>query len=440
MGSAGLITRQLDEIHAMFAGLGHGEVATYIPELSHANPELFGIAVASRNGGVYTSGDADSPFTIQSISKPFVYALALADHGREHVLSHVGAEPSGEAFNAISLDAECGRPANPMINAGAIVTTSLISANTPEARFERILDTLSAFAGHPLDVDEDVYRSELATGDRNRALAYLMRGAGSLNAAADETLDVYFRQCSVLVTARDIAVMAATLANGGTHPITGRSIVPDDVASQVLTIMATCGMYNYSGEWLLRAGLPAKSGVAGGVVAASPAHFGLGLFSPPLDRRGNSIRAIAACQELSDRFDLHLMRQPNRPTPNMYHHSLAERPSSAWNGDKRVEIRVIQGDVGFADAEILLRSVDHLLNQGPAMQAASCVVLDLSGVRSMCRAAAAMVSGIERELSNAGVDVAVVASDSAIVPAGATFPSVDRALDWWADMARHRDR
>jgi len=304
---AGSVLTVLQELHTRYSGLDQGEVATYIPELSHADPALFGIALVDLTGKQYAAGDADVSFTIQSVSKPFVFALALTDCGLDEVLRHVDVEPSGEAFNAISLEPGTGRPANPMINAGAIVTTSLILAENMDERWSRIRRLLSAFAGRDLEIDHKVYQSERITGDKNRALAYLMKNAGSLDADVTETLDLYFRQCSLLVTAEDIAVMAATLANRGVNPLTGQEVVTPLVAQQTMTVMATCGMYDHSGEWLLRVGLPAKSGVSGAVVAVRPGDFGVGLFSPPLDSQGNSVRAIAACRELSKRFDLHMM-------------------------------------------------------------------------------------------------------------------------------------
>ena len=302
----------LDAMHDGLSTLTEGEVATYIPELAHADPKSFGIAVATLDGHVYESGDTTERFTIQSVAKPFVYALALADRGLDEMITHVGVEPSGDAFNAIRLEPETGRPPNPMVNAGAIITSTFVDGATAEARSKRIAGGLSAFAGRDLDHDERIYESEWETGDRNRALAYLMRNAGALTADVDETLMVYFRQCAVRVTARDLAVMAATLANSGVNPASGRRVVDPDTAVHVLTVMATCGMYDFAGEWLLRVGLPAKSGISGGISAALPAQFGIGLYSPLLDARGNSVRGIAACEELSARFGLHLMRPPTR--------------------------------------------------------------------------------------------------------------------------------
>jgi glutaminase len=353
------IVQALERIRDELQRESGGSVADYIPQLSVADPSCFGLALASLEGHVYRAGDADVAFTIQSVSKPFVLALALSDLGPDAVAARVGAEPSGEAFNAISLEPGTGRPANPMVNAGAIVTSSLVAPDGAAGRFERIRRDLSAFAGRELEVDEAVFESERATGDRNRALAYLMRNAGSLPGDLDEILDVYFRQCSLLVTAADLAVMAATLANGGTNPVTGIPVADRDVTAHVLTIMATCGMYDYAGEWLLRVGLPAKSGVSGGLVAASPGQFGIGLFSPPIDELGNTVRGVAASETISARFGLHLLRVPNRPARPVYlstdgrrMHStrtrrLAERSALA-GAASAIAIRGIGGDLEFA--------------------------------------------------------------------------------------------
>ena len=410
------ISRALDTAHARFAGDDRGTLPTYIPELANVDPAQFGIALASLEGRIYSAGDATTEFTIQSVSKPFVYALALADHGLEAVLARVGAEPSGEAFNAISLEEGTGRPANPMINAGAILTTSLIEAATPDERFARILKTLSDFAGRTLTLDQSVYRSELETGDTNRALGYLMRSAGSLQADVDETLDVYFRQCSVLVTASDLAVMAATLANGGRNPVTGAEVITGRIASHVLTIMGTCGMYDSSGEWLLRVGLPAKSGVSGALIATKRAQFGFGLFSPLLDAHGNSVRAVETCVALAEQFDLHLLNDPGRPAPpvwldtagddyttNKNRPDLEARALHASGG--AIRMLGLQGDIGFADAEILLQS---LAMPHKPVQAGRWLILDLERVGRIHPAAQAILESLAVDLKEGGMTMVTV--------------------------------
>ncbi len=437
------ITRTLTEIQQRFVADERGELADYIPQLAIADPRLFGIALASLDGRIYQAGDALAEFTIQSVSKPFVHALALADCGLEAVLARVGAEPSGKAFNAASLDPATGRPVNPMINAGAIVTTSLVEAADPAERFERIRAFLSAFAGHQLEIDEAVYESEVETGDKNRSLAYLTRNAGALTAPVDATLDVYFRQCALLVTAVDLAVMAATLANGGVNPVTEEAVVTDEIAGHVLSIMGSCGMYDYSGEWLLRVGLPAKSGVAGGLIAASPAEFGIGLFSPLLDPRGNSVRGIEVCLELSTRLQLHMMHHPGHPAPVVYLAQTGKtlRSSAPRNPQEQARltadgeaiiIRGLQGDLNFAAAERVMSSLDAVMRADAAGR--RWLIFDVDRVGHLQRAAAAMLTALITALSAVNVTVVVVDADQrALLPELMVFSSLDLALKWSED-------
>src|SRR6478736_383849 len=302
------LSRFLERCHMEIAGDNSGAVADYIPELSKANPNSFGISIATTDGYVYEVGDSDLPFTIQSISKAFVFALALETIGAERVESVIGVEPSGEAFNSIRLRAD-NRPFNPMVNAGAIACSGLIYDAEGDNAFGRILATLSRFAGRELDIDLAVFASERATGDRNRAIAYLLRNYAVIKGDVDAVLDVYFRQCSVLVTARDSAVMAATLANRGRNPLSGDQVVSPYAVARTLSVMTSSGMYDYAGEWIYRVGIPAKSGVGGGIVAALPSQLGLGTYAPLLDSHGNSVRGLKVCQALSSRFDLHVFNR-----------------------------------------------------------------------------------------------------------------------------------
>lgn len=296
----------LNELHHKYQPLHDGTVANYIPELAKMNPEWFGIAIATVNGDVFTVGDADQLFTIQSISKVFVQGLALEDHGREYFLTKVGVEPTGDAFNAIVLDEESKRPYNPMVNAGAIATTSLIKGSGPTERLNRMLAMFRRYIGHDIFVDISTYLSERTTGDRNRAMAYLMRNFGMINTGIEETLDLYFQQCSVMVSCRDLAVMAATLANRGVNPITGERAVAACYIRDILSVMYTCGMYNFAGRWAYTVGLPAKSGVSGGIIVVVPNQIGIAVFSPRLDARGNSVRGVKVCEDISEYFGLHL--------------------------------------------------------------------------------------------------------------------------------------
>ena len=300
----------LQSLHDSFSGTKDGNVATYIPELAKANPDWFGICLVTATGNVYEVGDSREPFTIQSISKPFVYGLALEDHGRPHVLSKISIEPTGDAFNSISLEPGTGRPRNPMINAGAIATTSLIEGKSPRTRLRRLLEMFALYAGRELTLDDAVYRSESETGHRNRAIGHMLRNFDILTSDPIPSVELYFQQCSVSVTARDLGIMAATLANRGVNPVTGKQAIRGEYVESVLSVMSSCGMYDYAGEWIYHIGMPAKSGVAGGVIAVLPGQLGIGVFSPPLDARGNSVRGIRVCDAISRHCDLHLFNRP----------------------------------------------------------------------------------------------------------------------------------
>jgi len=282
-----------------------GALADYIPELAAVAPNQFGIAVASVNGDLYTAGDADKPFTIQSVSKAFVYCLALELAGRDATVARVGVEPSGDAFNAIVFDPQTNRPFNPMVNAGAITVAGIVRDVAGAGAFDLILDRLSAAAGRRLTMDEAVYRSESETGHRNRAIGHLLRNVGALNGPVDEVVDLYFRQCSILVTAMDLARMGATLANIGENPVTKDQVFQLTAVRNTLAVMFTCGMYDFSGNWAYDVGVPAKSGVGGGILGVVNRQLGLGTFSPRLDAKGNSVRGVAAFRDIGDELGLH---------------------------------------------------------------------------------------------------------------------------------------
>ncbi|MGF1523724.1 MAG: glutaminase A [Leptolyngbyaceae cyanobacterium] len=298
--------RYLTELHEKYQSLNEGAVADYIPELALAKPEWFGICVVTKDGQVFEVGNCDQSFTIQSISKAFVFGLALEDHGREYVNSKVSVEPTGEAFNAIVLDEVTNRPYNPMVNAGAIATADLIKGNSSTERLKRLLDMFKRYTGREHDINVPVFLSEKATGNRNRAMSYLMLNFGMVSDRIDETLDLYFQQCSILINARDLAMLSATLANGGVNPVTQERALDERYVQDVISVMLTCGMYDGSGEWAYRVGLPAKSGVGGGITAVVPNALGIGIFSPLLDAKGNSLRGIKVCEDLSRDFGLHI--------------------------------------------------------------------------------------------------------------------------------------
>ncbi len=397
------VTAALAEVHERARTVTAGAVADYIPELAHADPDAWGLSVVSVRGHVYDLGDAGTPFTVQSVSKPFVFALALQDLGLDGVLRHVGCEPSGEPFNAISLD-PAGRPENPMINAGAIVTTALVAGRDAEERFERIRACLSAFAGRELELDAAVHASEAATGDRNRALGYLTRATGALpggDGAVLDATDVYFRQCALLVTARDLAVMGATLAAGGRNPLTGVRVVEAAVARHTLSLMASCGMYDRSGEWQLRVGFPAKSGVGGGIVAVKPGQLGVGTFGPRLDEAGNSTRGVAALTVLSGEYDLHLLAQPDQPASPVLRSDLV---------DGRLTL-VLRGELGFLDAEVVAHEVLTALDDPEPGAALTEVHLDLSRVGGARPVAARLLRAVGDLLRSEGRSVTLTDPD-----------------------------
>jgi glutaminase len=401
-----VVQKSLDRILASVMNDTNGDVADYIPELAKVDPDRFGIAVATIDGHVYASGDADDAFTIQSISKAFVYGMVLDEHGADDVLRRVGVEPSGDAFNSIVMDEVRNRPLNPMVNAGAIACAALVSGDGLADRRRRVLDAFGRYAGRELTIDENVCESERRTGHRNRAIAFLELNSGMIDEPVDEHLDLYFAQCSILVTARDLAVMAATLANGGRNPVTGEQALAPEHVSRVLTVMATCGMYDWSGEWMFRIGLPAKSGVGGGIIAVLPGQLGIGTFSPRLDDHGNSCRGVRSCEELGRMFTLHLLdatgtsapivrnRYDARQVPSKRLRRTADRALLDDVGSSIVVLE-LQGDLYFGSAEQLARTVEESPN-------ASHIVLDTRRVGRATVSALSLLAELRREVADAG--------------------------------------
>ena len=304
------LRKTLDRLHKKHSECHEGNVATYIPELAKANPGHFGVAVVGVDGGIYEAGETSAEFTIQSISKAFVFGLAVETHGRDAVLKRVGVEPSGDAFNSLELRSS-RKPFNPMINAGAITDTGMVTGASVKERMNKILRLLSDAAGRELRVDESVYRSEKETGHRNRAIGHLLKNVDLIDGEVEEVLDLYFQQCSVLLNARDLATMGATLANLGTNPVTGKEVLSFDSVRDVLSVMFTCGMYDFAGEWAFRVGIPAKSGVGGGILAVINRQLGIGTYSPRLDSMGNSVRGIRLCTDLAEEMGLHVFNFTN---------------------------------------------------------------------------------------------------------------------------------
>ena len=390
----------LKEVYEKYRALDEGELATYIPELAKVDPNHFGIAIVTLDGHVYEVGDARCDFTIQSISKPLIYGLALQDHGRDVVLKRIGVEPSGDPFNAIVFDERNNRPFNPMVNAGAIAATALLHGDGPAARMARILDLFRAFSGREVTVDEAVYRSEAATGHRNRAIAYLELNNGMIEGDADEHVDIYFRQCAIRTSAADLAFIGATLANGGIHPVSGEQALASRHVRDVMSVMTTCGMYDYAGEWELRVGLPAKSSVSGGIMAVLPGQLGLGVFSPRLDDRGNSLRGIRVCEELSSRLKLHLLdhRGGARSAVRRVYRGADRRSKRVRNAADEsvldaagaaVSVVELHGNLFFGNTERVIRRV---LEDDETRY----LILDVGRVAAVDEIAA----GLLRELSN----------------------------------------
>ena len=444
--------RFLLRCHADFRQDDSGAVADYIPELKKANPQLFGVSLATIDGHVYEVGDSSVPFTIQSISKAFVFALALEKLGAEKVEAVIGVEPSGDAFNSIRLRPD-NRPYNPMVNSGAIACSGLIHKARGSEAFECIRDALSRCAGHELGVDEAVFASERETGDRNRAIAYLLRNYAVVEGDVDAVLDVYFRQCSILVTARDLAVMAATLANNGVNPITGEQVMKPYAVARTLSIMTSSGMYDYAGEWVYRVGMPAKSGVGGGIVAALPAQLGLGTFSPPLNSHGNSVRGLKICEELSTHFGLHMLNRSGDVRTSIIADydvgGIASRRSRKPRDQQILEehheeIRVIElvGALTFATLDYVSRRVGDKESQ--------ILIIDFRRVASITQAGGLLLAEILRSVTPRGATAilagiepaslisAIIRPLIAEVAGVREFSLLDEAIEWAEDQVIFR--
>jgi glutaminase len=304
----------LAEGHRRYRDVEEGIVADYIPALAAADPTLFGACVAATSGRLAEVGDAAHEFTIQSVSKVFAFALVCEALGPQPVREKLGVNGTGLPFDSVmAVELTPDRTANPMVNAGALATTSLVPGADAASRWATLADGLSRFAGRPLSLDEEVHASEAATNHRNRGIAHLLDGYGRMYCDPDEATDVYTQQCSLRVTARDLAIMGATLADGGVNPVTGERVVGAATCRHVLAVLATAGLYERTGDWLYEVGLPGKSGVSGGIVTVAPGKGGLGTFSPPLDAAGNSVRGQLLTKYLSERLGLNLFASVPAP-------------------------------------------------------------------------------------------------------------------------------
>jgi glutaminase len=443
----------LEYCRATYATESSGAVADYIPELSKANPAHFGIGLATIDGHVYETGESAVEFTIQSISKAFVFALALEIVGHERVEAKIGVEPSGEAFNSIRLTAD-NRPFNAMVNAGAIACSGLIHSVEGSGAFECVLDALSRFAGRKLCVDEAVYKSESATGDRNRAIGYMLRNYSVVQGNVDEVLDVYFRQCSILVTARDLAVMAGTLANSGVNPVTNEKVLTPYSVARTLSVMTSSGMYDYAGEWVYRVGIPAKSGVGGGIIAALPGQFGLGTFSPPLDSHGNSVRGLKVCEEMSSHFHLHVLNRSidvrtsiiaDYDIKGISSRRVRQPHEQAILDEYYQDIRVIElvGALTFSN-------VDFVSRQFASVVRPDLLIIDLRRVPAVTEGAATLLADMVRDLASVNVTVVFCGTEKTTpvwtaISAGVEgvsqsrrFDLLDEAVEWAEDQLIYR--
>ena len=444
-----------------------GRVATYIPELARADPNAFAICVATADGTIYEVGDTRTPFTIQSISKPLTYAAVLDLHGEAAIRSRIGVEPTGEAFNAITLAPGAGTPFNPMVNAGAIAAVGMVPGDAAAtigmpSRIEHLLEAYGRFVGHPLTIDEATYRSESETGHRNRAIAHLLRSTGALDADPDPVVDAYFRQCSVAVDTRDLALIAATLAAGGRNPVTGERAASEATVRSVLSVMATCGMYDGAGQWLFEVGLPAKSGVSGGIIAVLPGRLGIGVWSPPLDDRGNSVRGVAVCTELANELDLHLVRGAGRASPVRTRTTVAATPSKRSRpplergrlveAAGRSMVLELEGDIAFVEAEAITREALAGRPVDAAEGGLDVVVVDVRRVTRIDPAIADVLADLVAAIAARGAglawsgvnrhDTSLDAIDERVRALGLAAPrrfrDLDRGIEWAEEIVLGR--
>ncbi len=371
-----------------------------VSECTEDDESPLSVAVVTVEGTRYSAGDTEVSFPIQSISKALTYALALSDHGLDAVHEKIDVEPSGDAFNEISLEAETGRPRNAMINAGAIAAHSLVHGSDATERADRILALHASFVGRELAVDESVVDDEMAGADRNLALAHMLASVGVLGCDPHEVVEGYARQCSIDVTSVDLAVLAATMANGGVHPDSGERVASSAVMRQVLSTMTTCGMYDGTGDWIATVGIPAKSGVSGAVIGVLPGQLGIAVHSPGLDDRGNSVRGVRVFERLSRDMDLHMMDI----APSGHSAVRAVRTDGAGTTYE------LQGDIRFAGAENIMNRVLDDTEPHDAESAADGgdpVTFDLEPARAINGAAIRLLTELIERLRGDGRDVHV---------------------------------
>ncbi|WP_425292267.1 glutaminase [Corynebacterium mayonis] len=377
-----------------------GEVADYIEALKDADPDKLGLAVCTASGHLYAVGDEDYEFSIQSISKPFVYALAIEELGADEVHKFVGVEPSGEAFNAISLDDATNRPENPMINAGAITVNQLINGSscTVNERVEKIRAFLSRLAGRELSIDQNIVENELTSAHRNKGIAHLLREVGMISDSAHDAVNSYTQQCSIMVTIKDLAVMAATLANGGIQPVTKQRVLSAKTCRIVQAVMTSAGMYDGSGRWMVQVGIPAKSGVSGGLIGTMPGQLGIASFSPRLNKEGNSVRGVKIFGELSQSLGLNLMSSDYYAAPGI---------KSVDRGHDRTVVE-LQGMINFTAAEKIIHDLSDMNLDTRYL------VLDVSRVTSFNKAGRMLIKEGFKEFRDSGCEVRIYDPEGAM--------------------------
>ncbi|GAA1853485.1 glutaminase A [Brevibacterium marinum] len=398
------IQSYLEQLLADVSGETMGTPYPIHPSGSAPDPQDFGICLATVDGYVYSVGASDKRFSIQSISKPFSYGLAMADHGIEAVDEKVDVEPSGDPFNEISLAPGTGRPANAMINAGALAVVSMIKGSGGKTAPRRIMDFYSKCAGRRLAGSKAVFDVEMRNSDRNHSLAYLLSSFGVIDDDPTRALENYLRQCSAQVTCRDLAMMAGTLANAGTNPRTGETALEIEQVERVLSVMMTSGMYDDAGSWVSSVGMPAKSGVGGGTLAVLPGQAGLAVFSPPLDAHGSSVRGVETCRRLSSDMEMHFVRAATGGNSTVKTGvGITQLPSRIRRTEEQAEVierfngrcRIIEvtGDLAFAGTESLVRAVSDLDEE------VTLVVLDMQQVNEVSSLAVQMLDDLERRLA-----------------------------------------
>ncbi|WP_129660621.1 glutaminase A [Rothia halotolerans] len=438
------IRQYLANVHRSLSVLDEGQPSHSTPVLSEGNPDSFGIAIATVDGHVYEVGETAEEFTVQSISKALSYGIALQDHGFEYVDERIDVEPSGDAFNEISLQTN-GRPDNPLINAGAIATTALIDPRD-EGRAPRILEAYGRYAGRELEVNRASHEQESRYGDRNRAMGYLMKSFGIIEGDVEQALDDYFFQCSISVTTRDLAIMSATLANNGVNPVTGEQVAPPEVNARVLSVMSTCGMYDDSGHWMTEVGIPAKSGIGGGIIAVLSGEMGLAVYSPPLDEHGNSVRGVEACRRLSDDLQLHFAHATAAAQATVRGvYPISESPSQVRRNQEaqdvldeyaaRAVVVELQGDLMFAAVDSAVRAIIDAAEEDVVT-----VIVDGRRVGKVLDASGELFRNLRESFAAEGRELAVVDPESLLpLPEGIrTFNTKDSAAAWAEDLIIER--